>query len=190
MPDQPDKAALLQTLLRERQTTHDFFNETVADEVVLRALACAIRAPNHFLTNPWRFTLLGQESKSKIAHANAGLTEQKHGKEAAQAKYTRWMGVPGWLLVTSLRDVDPVRDRENYAASCCAVQNFCLALSAEGLGSKWTSGPVTRLAKFPNLGGYDPEQEDFVGLIWFGWPRKKTPATKRLPLEAVFRQAR
>lgn len=183
-------ALALQELLRTRQTTHDFFNEPVDDEIVMRALGCAIRAPNHFLNNPWRFTILGHDTRSRIARANAQLTEERYGADAAQAKYTRWMGVPGWLLVTSLRDEDATRAQENFAATCCATQNFCLALFAEGVGSKWTSGAVTRLPVFPELCDYDPLQEQFVGLIWYGWPRKVTPLTKRLPLQEVVRKLR
>lgn len=186
----PQQALAFQSLLQARQTTHDFFNEPVDKDIVERALACAIRAPNHFLTNPWRFALLGHHTRSRIARANAQITEERHGVDAAQAKYTRWMGVPGWLLVTSLRDDDPVRTQENYAATCCAIQNFCLALYAEGVGSKWTSGAVTRLSQFPALCEYDPAQELFAGLVWFGWPRKQTPPTKRLPLAEVVRTLR
>lgn len=189
--DNPTQQALaLQELLQTRQTSHDFFNEPVAEDIVERALACAIRAPNHFLTNPWRFTLLGHHTRSRIARANASITEERHGIDAAQAKYTRWMGVPGWMLVTSLRADDAVRTQENYAATSCAIQNFCLSLFAEGVGSKWTSGAVTRLEEFPALCEFDPEQEQFVGLIWFGWPRKVTPPTKRLPLPEVVKRLR
>ncbi len=185
-----DPAHHLQEFLRTRQTTHDFVSETVDDAIVVRALECAIRAPNHFLTNPWRFTRLGHVAKSQIARANAQITEERHGADAAQAKYARWMAVPGWLVVTSLRDDDLTRESENYAATCCAVHNFCLALHAEGVGSKWTSGAVTRLACFPEFCGYDPQIEQFVGLIWYGWPRKLTNPTKRLPLSEVVRSRR
>lgn len=176
-----------QRLLRDRQTAHEFFNDEVPRNVVERALQCAIRAPNHHLTNPWRFTLLGIQARKAISRANAALVEARRGTDAAQSKYARWMGVPNWMLVTSLRDEDPIRDRENYASCCCAMQNFALALHVEGIGCKWTSGAVTRLASFPEIAGYDDTLENFVGLFWFGWPRKELPATRREPLENVLR---
>lgn len=153
----------------------------------MQALECAIRAPNHGLTNPWRFALLGHQTKSAIAGLNAEMVSEKRGPEAGQSKYTRWMAIPGWLLVTSLRDSDPVRDQENYAATSCSIQNFALALFDAGIGCKWTSGAVTRHTHFAKVAGYDETAEQFVGLIWFGYARKSTPPTKRRPLKELLR---
>jgi hypothetical protein len=47
------------------------------------------------------------------------------GKAARAArKYAQWKSTPGWMVVTSRRSDDPLVDREDYAACCCAVQNF------------------------------------------------------------------
>ncbi|MGB1556876.1 MAG: nitroreductase family protein [Oceanococcaceae bacterium] len=184
----PLNASSLQAFVRSRQTTHDFHGESVPEESLRRALECAIRAPNHHLTNPWRFTLLGHQTRAAIASANAKLVAAKRGEESGQIKYTRWMAVPGWMVVTSLRDPNPVREEENFAASCCAVQNFALGLYAEDLGCKWTSGAVTQLPEFPELVGYDPATERFVGLLWFGYPKQHLPPTAREPVESVLRR--
>nr|MBV6630012.1 nitroreductase [Oceanococcus sp. HetDA_MAG_MS8] len=174
-------------LLRSRQTTQDFATTPVPEAITREALECAIRAPNHHLTNPWRFQLLGKRSIAAIANLNADLVAQKRGLEAAAKKRQRWEAIPGWLLVSCERDADPVRNRENYAACCCAIHSFCLALQAQGLGSKWTSGAVTRADGFADLVGMNPEREEFVGLIWFGYPSLNTPLSKRAPLEQVLR---
>lgn len=172
-------------LLRSRQTTHDFDTTPVPEDVVRQALECAIRAPNHHLTNPWRFTLLGSQSIQAICELNAELVASKRGYEAGQKKKQRWSTIPGWLLVTSQRDTDPLRTRENYAACCCAVHSFCLALQALGVGSKWTSGAVTRAPGFADIVGLNEAAQDFVGLIWFGYPSLSTPLSKRRALSEV-----
>jgi hypothetical protein len=38
-----------------------------------------------------------------------------------------------------------------YAAACAAVQNVLLSLHAEGIGSKWATGPVVRTPAFRQL---------------------------------------
>ena len=58
--------------------------------------------------------------------------------------------------------------REDYAACCCAVQNFCLSLNAQGLGTKWTTGAVNFDERFPEAVGFDYDEEYTVGTIWFG----------------------
>ena len=68
--------------------------------------------------------------------------------------------------------------REDYASCACAIQNLMLYLSAAGVASKWSSGPITRDDRFLRLLGIDPEEEFVVGLIWYGYA-KVTPAQSR-----------
>ena len=78
--------------------------------------------------------------------------------------------MPGWLVVTSaLADggAGTQREVEDRDATCCAIQNLCLALWAEGVGTKWTSGAVTRSAEFRALCGIG-EDEAVVGVVWYG----------------------
>jgi len=64
------------------------------------------------------------------------------------------------------------------------VQNFMLYLWKAGVGSKWTTGDITRDAHFFDIIGADPNEELVVGLLWFGYP-KVTPAQKRKSLGDV-----
>ena len=79
---------------------------------------------------------------------------------------------------------DEVRAKEDYAACCCAVHNFSLCLWAEGIGVKWTTGPVTRDDAFYDLLWIDRAVETVVGLIWYGYAAE-TPMTARKSLAEV-----
>ena len=48
--------------------------------------------------------------------------------------------------------------KEDYAACCCAVQNLCLSLHSEGIGTKWTSGPVNFDGRFAGAAGLGPDE--------------------------------
>ena len=171
-------------VLRERRTIPKFKPEVVPQKTILEAIELARWAPNHKLTEPWRFYFLGPETTSQIAHLNAKLVEQKRGPEAAQKKLARWLTMPGWLLVTSQLAEDALRRKEDYASCCCAIHNLTLALWSQGIGVKWTTGPVTRDPGFYELVDVDPAQEEVVGVLWYGYPaevpvapiRKKTIA--------------
>lgn len=180
LPAPDDVAALLRT----RRTVHLFEPDPVPEDVVLRALDLARWAPNHRLTEPWRFTLLGPETAAAVVDLNARLVADARGDAAAEAKRERWSAVPGWLVVTCRTSEDAERMREDYAACCCAIQNFQLYLWSEGVGVKWTTGAVTRDARFPELVGFDPAQESVVGLLWYGRPAI-VPETQRAPLGTV-----
>ena len=92
----------------------------------------------------------------------------------------RIVNVPGWLLLSCTRSADPVREREDFAACCCAAQNLMLFLWEKGIGVKWTTGEVTRHPRFHEIVGFDPERETTVGLFWYGYAAV-VPETGRTP---------
>lgn len=166
--------------LRSRRTIHDFEPGTAPPgSVVEAAIAHAVLAPNHFRTRPWHFYLPGPSTIDAICRLNAERVRAAKGDAAAEAKLQRWRAIPGWMVLTCVRSADAVRAREDYAACCCAAQNYMLYLWEQGYGVKWTTGDVTRLPAFHAALGSAPEREEVVGLFWSGRPAG--PAPERPP---------
>ncbi len=178
------KAAIAAELIRSRRTIHEFLPQPPPRELVRRGIELARWAPNHLLTEPWRFYLLGPQTATAIARLNAELVSRKQGPAAGQAKQERWLAIPGWLVVTCENSDDSIRAREDYAACCCAIQNFALYLWSEGIGVKWTTGAVTREPQFYDLIWVDPVVETVVGLLWYGYPAE-IPQTPRKALNEI-----
>ena len=186
-----------QDVLLGRRTVNNF--EPVLpdgwEEILRQAVNAATYAPNHKRTEPWRFRLLGPESIRNVCEINSDLVTAKKGPEAGKKKLERWLTMPGWLVVTCQKSNDgdgamlePMSlARENYAACCCAVQNLCLYLHANGMGTKWTTGPVNFDSRFAEAVGFSPEEEYVVGTIWFGKPAgaEPSPPVKKLTLDDV-----
>lgn len=184
-PDLPPSAAL-KALLRARRTIHDYLPDTPPRELLLAAIETARWAPNHHRTEPWRFYVLSRACGRQIAELNAELVREKSGEQAAANKLRRWSEMPGWLVVTCTRSDDAGREREDYAACCCAVHSLSLALWADGVGMKWGTGKVTCDPRFFTLIGADPERESAVGLFWYGFPAT-VPEQARRPVEEFVR---
>lgn len=174
-------------VIRERRTIELFRPELPPRALILDAIDAARWAPNHKHTEPWRFHLLGPQTAAEIVELNARLVAAAKGDEAAEAKRRRWNAVPGWLAVTCQRSVDPVRMEEDYAASCCAIQNLSLCLWSAGVGVKWSTGEVTRRAEFFRLIGIDPVDRKVVGLLWYGYPAS-VPEQKRKPVAEILQE--
>ena len=182
MPTEYDTEQAFQ-LISTRRTIHDFkAHELPPQEIILQALELARWAPNHHLSEPWHFYLLGHETATAIAHLNADLVTANKGAAAGQAKLDRWLTIPGWLVVTCDNSADPTRSREDYAACCCAIQNFMLYLWSHSIGVKWTTGAVTRSPDFYDLIWVNPDLETVVGLLWYGYPAD-VPQPQRKPLD-------
>ena len=177
---QRETSVVLDALLR-RRTVNEFDTSPVSDIVLRRAVQAAIAAPCHGMTEPWRFIQLGKKTISKIAALNAeGI--MKKDPVMAEKKRERWEKIPGWCVVTSAKSDGGLKEQEDYAATCGAVQNFMLAMWAEGVGTKWTTGPVTRTEEFAKLCGINLKKEQVVGCIWYGFASgglASVPAPKR-----------
>ncbi|MFO1054742.1 MAG: nitroreductase [Planctomycetota bacterium] len=186
----PDGSAL-HDLILQRRTIHDYTREAVDDAAIERALVAAIHAPNHRMTTPWRFVRVGRRTREGLADIAVGH-RQKPGAPldpARVAEIRDKLLAPHELIVVSLvRTTDPAIAREDYASAACAIQNLHLALWADGIGSKWSTGKVSQDPQSYALLGVDPAREEIIGFVWVG--RAKTVPAKppRPELAAVVRR--
>lgn len=173
--------------LRGRRTIELFLHTTVPNALVREAIELATWAPNHHVTEPWKYYLLGKESISACVELVREIVTAKKDAKMGEFKAASWAEKPGWLVVTCRKSDDELRQREDYAACSAATQNLMLYLWKAGVGSKWTSGDITRDPRFFDIIGADPEEEFVVGLIWYGYP-KLTPDQNRQPLDNVLQE--
>lgn len=171
-------------VIRGRRTINFFEPGLPPEKLILEAIDLARWAPNHHLTEPWRFYMLSANTKSTIVELNADLVARDKGDKAADIKRERWSAIPGWLVATSSKSSDELRTREDYAATCCAVYAMCLHLWSRGVGTKWTTGAVTRDLRFYEAIWVDPEVEQVVGLIWYGYA-SEVPVAARKPVSEI-----
>ena len=174
-------------VLRGRRTIELFLQTRVPEALVREAIEAATWAPNHHVTEPWRFFLLGDEAKNRCLDLCQDIVTAKKGEKAGAFKRESWSQKPGWLVVTCQKSDDELLQQEDYGACSAAVQNFMLYLWKAGVGSKWTSGPITRDPRFFKIVGIDETESFVVGLIWYGYA-KVTPSQSRKPLDDVLRK--
>jgi len=150
----------LEEAIRGRRT-HKVYGQEPVDRALLDELFELARwAPNHHLTNPWRFRVLGPESLAQLKAAA--------GPEAA-AKLDR---APTLVAASVLRSEDPVADEEDFAAAAAATFIVLLGAHARGLGGYWRTPSVLRAPEGRAALGI-PDGERVLGLIHLG--RAKGP---------------
>src|SRR6476620_2465958 len=108
----------LSELVRARRTTKVFGVEPVDRGTLEELLELARWAPNHHLTNPWRFRVLGPEALTRLKAAA--------GPEAA-AKLDR---APTLIAVSAVLTGDEVGDEEDLLAA--GVAAYIVLLAATG----------------------------------------------------------
>ena len=155
----PESSVSVYEAIFRRRNVKEFTGEPVSDETLERLFSTAVWAPNHRLTEPTRFFAIRKDSvtRQKIAEvawqtAYDGVANPNPAQKqrSADASRDRVLNAPAMVYVYSLGGDNEEVTRENYATSCCAVQNMALAAVAEGLYMDWSTGGLTKL---PDLGG-------------------------------------
>ena len=179
--------ATVASVIRGRRTIGAFIAEVPPREIVLEALELARWAPNHKKTEPWHVVWLGPETVRAVIEINTRIIAETKGAAEAESKAKKWAQVPGWLVITCDLASDPFRREEDYAACCCAIQNLQLALWSAGIGTKWSTGEVTRHPDCLAQLGIDPARQRIVGMLWYGYPAV-VPEQTRQPVESFLRE--
>ena len=161
-------------LIRGRRTHKAYAPEPVDRAVLEELFELARWAPNHNLTNPWRFRVLGPQSLAALKEAA--------GPEAA-AKLDR---APTLIAASVLASPDdPVSDEEDFAAASVATFIVLLGAHARGLGGYWRTPAVLRTPA-GRAALAIPDDERVLGLIHLGQtkgPAKLAP--ERAPVDEI-----
>jgi nitroreductase len=158
----------LEEAIRTRRTHKAYAPEPVDPATLEELLELARWAPNHHLTNPWRFRVVGPESLARLKAAA--------GPEAA-GKLDR---APTLVIATTTRMGDPIQDEEDMLATGVAAYIVLLAAHARGLVGYWRTPGVLRSAAGRAAVGI-PDDERFVALLHLGYPRQEKDAPAREP---------
>ncbi len=158
--------------VRTRRTHKAFAPEPVSRGTLEELFDLARWAPNHHLTNPWRFRVLGPAALERLKDAA--------GPEAA-AKLDR---APTLVAVSVVRSGDAVQAEEDLCASAVAAYLVLLGAHARGLAGYWRTPAVLRSAAGRTaLGAGDDEH--MIGLLHLGRARHEQRAPDRAPARDI-----
>ena len=133
--------------IAQRRSIKKFQDRPVTREEIEALLDAAVLAPNHHLTQPWRFYVLGPEARRRYGLA---LGERKARKlpdpDAASAVREKTAAeheaYPALIAVAMVLDEKPETREEDYAAVMQAIANITLAAVDRGLGTHMRTGAV------------------------------------------------
>jgi nitroreductase len=162
----------LEEAIRTRRTHKAYGSEPVDRETLAELLDLGRWAPNHHLTNPWRFRVLGAQALARLKEAA--------GPEAA-GKLDR---APTLVAVSVARSGDPVADEEDLCAAACAAYIVLLAAHGRGLAGYWRTPAVLRTAEGRAALGIG-DDEHAIGLLHLGPARQEQRPPDRAPSRDV-----
>ena len=164
----------LEQAIRRRRTHKQYGSQPVDEATVGELVDLARHAPNHHLTQPWRFRILGPATRAAL-EAAAGE------KEAVKLRRA-----PTIVLATAVLSGDPHTDREDLLATGCAVYAMLLGATDRGLASYWRTPAAVESPEAREILGLE-QSETVVALIHLGPKVTEPPEKDRQPVEAVLR---
>lgn len=133
--------------IARRRSIKRFTATPVTRDEIAALLDAACCAPNHRMTQPWRFYVLGPQARRAYGDA-LGVRKARKVEDAEAAALVRAKvaaeheALPAMVAVAMVQDENPEIREEDYAATMMAVQNLCLAAEAIGLGAHIRSGGI------------------------------------------------
>src|SRR4051794_14230873 len=154
--------------IRTRRTHKVYGPDPVSRETLDDLFELARWAPNHNLTNPWRFRVVGPEALVRLKEAA--------GPEAA----TKLDRAPTLVVASAVSSDDPVQAEEDLCATAGAAYILLLAAHRRRLAGYWRTPEVLRTAEGRAAVGVG-DDEHVIGLLHLGRPRQEQRVPERAP---------
>jgi len=171
--------------IRTRRSIKRFEARSVTREDIESLLEAAALAPNHRLTQPWRFYVLGPEARYAYGLALGErkarkLEDVERAREVRETVAREHRDLPLMIAVAVVNATDPEIREEDYAAAMMAVQNIALAAVELGLGTHIKTGGVMSDPAARAAAGV-ADDERIVAIVNVGVPLEVPPTKPREP---------
>jgi nitroreductase len=175
--------------IRSRRSIKKFTDRPVTREEIETLLAAAVLAPNHRLTQPWRFYVLGPEARYAYGLALGERKARKQpdaesGRALRDAVAGEHRALPAMIAVAVVGSDDPEVREEDYAAAMMAVENLALTAVELGLGTHIKTGGVMSDPAARAAAGVG-DGERIVAIVNVGEPADVPPAKSRQAADAL-----
>src|SRR3954462_3138260 len=175
--------------INNRRSIKRFTTRTVSREEIETILAAATLAPNHRLTQPWGFNVLGPEARHAYGLALGARKAKKiedaaAGRALQESVAAEHRALPAMLAVAVVDSDNPETREEDYAATMMAVQNMSLAALELGLGTHIKTGAIMNDPAARAAVGL-PEGQRIVAIVNIGDPADVPAAKKREQASAL-----
>lgn len=178
------QAQTINEVIRQRRSvfTSQFEpGKTIPDEIILQLLENANQAPNHKLTEPWRFTVFSGNGLQTLADRQAEIYKAYAGTKFKQGKYDSLLITPmlcSHVIAIGMKRHADIPEVEEVAAVACAVQNIYLTATAYGIGGYWSTGGITFFEQAKAMFDLGPDDK-LLGFFYLGYVR--VPSAPRTP---------
>jgi nitroreductase len=177
-------------LMRTRRSVFpkDYSGALVPEHIIHQMLENANWAPNHKLTEPWRFMVFSGAGLKKLAAFQSECYKQVTEANGSfqQDRYLSLQNKPmessHIIAIGMKRDMGKrVPEWEELGAVFCAVQNMYLTATAYNVGCYLSTGGITNFEQAKPFFGLGTDDK-LCGFLHVGMPKGAVPDSRRKPV--------
>jgi len=177
--------------IRTRRSYGRMLPDSLPRAVIERILDAAVCAPNHYLTEPWRFIVLTGAAREPLGRAQEAalrgmLADPDAPEHRAALEKERGKPFRAPVVVVAAMEKSGLQKAvwlEDICATAAAVQNLLLAAHAEGLAAIWRTGETAYSPEVKEALELPPDAQ-VLGIVYLGYPDRSQPPAAR-PARAV-----
>ena len=175
--------------MRSRASLAKLKPDAVPRELIEQLLEAAIWAPNHKMTEPWKFWVWSGQSREKLAQAFRENYRRDHPEAddaelegAGRKTANRVLAAPVTIVVTCDVGRNETETLENFVSASLAIEHILLAAHALSLGAYWRTGESIYTQPNAVLELFDlPQSAKLAGFVLLGYPETTERNRTRTP---------
>jgi nitroreductase len=170
------------TAIRDRRSVGKVTTEVPPRELIWQLLEAGTWAPNHHLTEPWRFVVLEGDARVALGEVMgevdaARFDDPEKGAEAAAKTARKPLRAP-YVIAVGVEPDPTAPEIEELCSGAAAAQNMLLAAEALGLAAIWRSGWIAFTPEVREHLGFSASGK-VLGFIYVGFAAGEKPTRTR-----------
>lgn len=148
-------------------------------------IQAATWAPNHHMTEPWRFVVITGSARVRLGDALASALRTSSKEEVVPERLVveknKPLSAPVIIaLIARPSEKENTVLQEEIVAAGAALQNMLLAAQSLGLSTSVRTGAHSYTDELRGFFGME-ERERFIGLVYLGYASGMAPPGRRTP---------
>lgn len=183
-----DSNEVIRAIRTRRNAAKLSAGQPVSKKTIEAVLEAAIWAPNHHLTEPWRFVVITGDERKRLGDAIADAilsmpTNPSPLPEIIERERTRPLTAPVVIaVICSPNQEKQAIAQEELVAGGGALQNMLLAAHSFGLGTKLKTGAYSYsqvIRSYLKM----KDSESLLSFVYLGFPEVEAKPGRRVGLE-------
>jgi len=165
----------IEEAVRGRRTHKAYRAEPVDRRTLCELFELARWAPNHHLTNPWRFRVLGERTRGVLA---------EQAELQAPGSASKLERAPTLVVAGALLRGDPPARQDDLLAAAIAAYLVLLGAHARGLAGYWRSLALLELPAVRAALRLEQDEQP-IGLLHLGYPIERQRVPERAAVAEI-----